>query len=71
MDAQIPSISSFDVWMTSKEAATYARTTTGTLSTLRSKQAGPKYYKPSARRVLYKKSDVDAWIENQSGGCRG
>lgn len=52
-----------DMWMTTKEAASYARTTPGTLSTLRCDHKGPKYYKPSKRRVLYKKSDLDAWLE--------
>lgn len=52
-----------DVWMTAREAAEYMRTTPGTLSTLRSDHKGPKYYKPSKRRVLYRKSDIDAWLE--------
>lgn len=52
-----------DMWLTPKEAAAYARTTPGTLSTMRSGHTGPKFYKPSARRVLYRKSDLDAWLE--------
>lgn len=48
-----------DPWMTAKEAADYVMSTPGTLSTMRSNRTGPKYYKPSSRRVLYKKSDLD------------
>lgn len=56
-----------DVWMTPREAAGYAHTTTGTLSTMRYAGIGPKYYKPTARRVLYRKTDLDDWI---MGGAR-
>ncbi|KFI51452.1 helix-turn-helix transcriptional regulator [Bifidobacterium callitrichos] len=55
-------ITSDDVWMTPREAAEYAHTTTGTLSTLRWTKNGPKFYKPTSRRVLYRKSDLDDWI---------
>ena len=33
------------------------------LSQLRYHGRGPKYYKPTARIILYKRSDVNAWIE--------
>lgn len=51
-----------DVWMTRKEAAAYARTTVGTLATLLYEKKGPRCYKPSPKRVLYRKSDLDAWL---------
>lgn len=51
-------------WMTPKEAAVYVMSTPGSLSTMRTNGSGPKYYKPSNRRVLYKKSDLDTWLES-------
>ena len=51
-----------DTWLTRKEAAEYAKTTTGTLATLAYEHRGPRFFKPRARKVLYRKSDLDAWI---------
>lgn len=51
-----------DEWLTRKEAATYARTTTGTLATLAYQHKGPRMYKPGPRKVLYRKADIDAWL---------
>lgn|GEM_PF-2303139 len=51
-----------DVWMTREEAAEYACTTGRTLATLAYKGQGPKYYKPTIHKVLYRRSDLDAWI---------
>lgn len=51
-----------DEWFTRREAATYAKTTAGTLATLAGQKRGPKMYKPSPRKVLYRKSDLDAWL---------
>lgn len=49
-------------WLTRKEAAQYARTTERTLATLAYQGRGPKYSKPSTHKVLYCRSDLDAWI---------
>ncbi|MGE4654297.1 helix-turn-helix transcriptional regulator [Bifidobacterium hominis] len=51
-----------DEWLTRKEAAAYTRTTTGTLASFAYQHKGPKMYKPSPRKVLYKRSDLDAWL---------
>lgn len=51
-----------DAWLTRKEAAQYARTTERTLATLAYQGRGPKYSKPSTHKVLYRRSDLDAWI---------
>lgn len=59
----MPTIDAGDQWLTTREAAAYAKTTPGTLGTLRYQNTGPRYYKPSRRRILYKKSDLDAWLE--------
>lgn len=40
--------------------------TKGNLAQLRYTGKGPKFYKPSLRVVLYKWSDVQAWIEGHA-----
>jgi predicted DNA-binding transcriptional regulator AlpA len=45
------------------EAASIAGITTGHLAQMRFTGRGPKYYKPSPKRVLYKASEVRSWIE--------
>ena len=40
--------------------------TKGNLAQLRYTGKGPKFYKPSPRVVLYKWSDVQAWIEGHA-----
>ena len=62
MATHLPAITDGDVWLTRKEAAAYAKTTTGTLATLGYAHKGPRFFKPSPRKVLYKKSDLDAWL---------
>ena len=54
-----------DEWLTRREAAAYAKTTPGTLATFAAAKRGPKMYKPSMRKVLYRKSDLDAWITSR------
>ncbi len=51
-----------DVWMTRKEAAKYACTTEKTLAQLAYQHRGPKMFKPSPRKVVYRRSDLDAWL---------
>jgi predicted DNA-binding transcriptional regulator AlpA len=36
---------------------------TGALAQLRFHGTGPRYYKPTARTILYRRSEVIAWIE--------
>lgn len=48
--------------MNGKAAAVYMDTTEGTLSTWRYLGKGPRYYKVG-RRVVYRRSDLDAWLE--------
>lgn len=52
-------------WLTRKEAAQYARTTERTLATLAYQGRGPKFSKPSTHKVLYRRSDLDAWITGE------
>ncbi|MFC2696825.1 MAG: helix-turn-helix transcriptional regulator [Bifidobacterium dentium] len=49
-------------WMTRKEAAAYTKTTAGTLATLAYQHRGPRMFKPSPRKVIYRRSDLDAWL---------
>jgi hypothetical protein len=35
----------------------------GALAQLRHQHKGPRYYKPTARTVLYKRDEVLAWVE--------
>ena len=51
--------------MTSKEAGTYLRTSDAVLQQWRYLGKGPKYYK-LGRKVLYKRADLDAWVESQA-----
>ena len=52
--------------MTTKEAAAYCKLSHKTLNGYRCSGFGPKFVK-LGRRVFYKKCDVDAWIEENSG----
>jgi predicted DNA-binding transcriptional regulator AlpA len=38
----------------------------GALAQLRYTRKGPRFYKPTARVVLYKRSEVIAWIESSA-----
>lgn len=48
--------------MTTEEAAAYIGSTPATLMTLRSRGGGPPFYRGLAKRVLYRRSDLDAFI---------
>ncbi|MBW3079448.1 helix-turn-helix transcriptional regulator [Bifidobacterium simiiventris] len=63
----LPTIDSGDVWMTRKEVAAYAKTSAGSLATMGYAKKGPRFYKPTSRKVVYKKSDVDAWLGSDAG----
>ncbi len=46
-----------------EEAAKLAGLTAAALAQLRYRGGGPRFYKPLPRKVLYKRSEVIAWIE--------
>ena len=50
--------------MTTEEAAAYVGCTPATLTTLRSRGGGPPFYRGLAKRVMYRRSDLDRYIEN-------
>lgn len=39
---------------------------TAALAQLRYQGRGPRFYKPTPRKVLYKRSDIIAWIEGSA-----
>ena len=45
-----------------KEAAAYLRSSSSTLAKLRIYGGGPAYIKQNARRVVYRRADLDAWM---------
>jgi hypothetical protein len=52
-----------DQLMTPEAVSEYTHITTGGLATARYTGKGPKFLKPTAKTVLYRKSDVDAWLD--------
>ncbi|MDD7973202.1 helix-turn-helix domain-containing protein [Roseinatronobacter alkalisoli] len=50
----------------SSEAAAYLRTSTSTLAKLRCySDDGPRFIRQSARKVLYRRADLDAWLNRK------
>lgn len=49
--------------LTTKEAAAYLRLSASRLAVLRSKGGGPRYIAQSSRKCLYRRADLDAWLE--------
>ena len=49
--------------LTPAEAEAYTRVTKQQLAQLRHKGTGPKFLKPSPRVVLYRRADLDAWLD--------
>ncbi|MCH4209868.1 helix-turn-helix transcriptional regulator [Bifidobacterium sp.] len=52
-----------NIRLTIPEAAAYIPMQPGQLAQLRYTGTGPKFLKPTARTVLYRKGDVDAWLD--------
>lgn len=51
----------------SSEAAAYLRTSTSTLAKLRCySDDGPAFIRQSARKVLYRRADLDAWLNRKA-----
>lgn len=49
--------------MTTEEAAAYVGCTPGTLTTIRSRGGGPPFYRGLSKRILYRRADLDRFIE--------
>jgi excisionase family DNA binding protein len=54
-----------DPLLTTAEAAELLHTPVGTLRYWRHQGTGPKGFRLGARRVMYRRSDVLAWLEEQ------
>lgn len=52
-----------DQIMTPEAVSEYSHITTGGLAQLRYTGKGPKFLKPTAKTVLYRRADVDAWLD--------
>lgn len=49
-------------YLNPEQAGEYLHMTVGHLAQLRYRSEGPRYAKPTAKVVLYKRSDLDAWL---------
>lgn len=54
-----------DQLMTTEETATYLHVSPATLRWWRHSSTGPKSFRLGARKVMYRRSDVEAWLEEQ------
>ncbi len=54
-----------DKLLTTTEAAALLHTPVATLRWWRHKRTGPKAFRLGARKVMYRRSDVKAWLEAQ------
>ena len=52
-----------DLRLTVQEASAYIPMSKGQLAQLRFTGKGPKFLKPTPRTVLYRKGDIDAWLD--------
>jgi hypothetical protein len=53
-----------DEYLTPQEAADLIPgMTKGTLAQLRFRSLGPTYLKPTPRKVIYRQSDIEAWLD--------
>jgi excisionase family DNA binding protein len=52
--------------LTPGEAAVYLRVSKSYLDKLRVYGGGPRFLRPGKRKILYRKSDLDAWLGSQS-----
>lgn len=55
-----------DEWLTLPQAATLMRMTRAAIAQLRYRGVGPKFYRLSAKTILYKRSEVIAWMESRA-----
>ena len=53
-----------NLYITTQQAADHLGVSTSWLEKLRVSGFGPPYFKPSDRLVLYRRSEIDAWISS-------
>jgi excisionase family DNA binding protein len=56
----------YDLLLTPAEAAAYLRVSKSYLDKLRVYGGGPKFLRPSKRKILYRKSDLDLWATERT-----
>ncbi|WP_433725747.1 helix-turn-helix transcriptional regulator [Actinoplanes sp. CA-051413] len=54
-----------DQLLTTAQAAALLNTPPGTLRWWRHQGTGPKAFRLGARKVMYRRSDLDAWLDGQ------
>tara|TARA_R110002020_G_scaffold150446_1_gene327153 strand:- start:13896 stop:14147 length:252 start_codon:yes stop_codon:yes gene_type:complete len=54
--------------MDAKEAAVYLRSSPSTLAKFRHFGGGPTFIRQSARKTLYRRTDLDAWLAGKAHG---
>lgn len=54
-----------DDWLTPDQVATWLGMSVDSLSQLRYRGRGPRFSKPTARRVLYRRDDVTDWLNSR------
>ncbi len=64
--ASDPACSAEQELLTPREAAAYIRGSKSYLDKLRVYGGGPRFLRPGKRKILYRKSDLDAWLASQS-----
>lgn len=50
-------------FLTSREVATLLRIHPKTLSRLRTERRGPPWHQPEAGKILYRRSDIEAYLD--------
>jgi predicted DNA-binding transcriptional regulator AlpA len=55
-----------DEWLTLPQAASLMRMTKAAIAQLRYRGVGPQFYRISAKTILYKRSEVVAWMESRA-----
>lgn len=57
-------------WLSRAEAEDYLRLRRGALAQMAYRHTGPKFKKMSYRHTLYRRTDLDAWIDAQDDALR-
>lgn len=55
-----------DEWLTIPQAAVIMRMTKAGLAQLRYRGVGPTFYRLSAKTILYKRSELLAWMDSRA-----
>jgi hypothetical protein len=67
MDGRVRAKGGFDL-LSPSEASAYSGYAESTLAKLRSYGDGPRYLKPSHKKILYRRADLDEWTNRTERG---